>query len=456
MTTRSPTLTKRDYVDLVHGEFTQTTPSDLRDAFEAFRSSGTNHLAVFFHGGLVSRTDGKAEAEQLIGGYRKAGTYPFFFIWNSDILTVLQGPLFPFADNLVIRRVVERHILFFCAALLQHLKFEDSHGRLLRAIADLARDALPPPLTALAALGRVVDSIWARRRRDFALPPSPQSDKDIQAFEQDVARDVAAFGGMLNKRTPFTPALGSDIVSRVWGRLRSGHDHGLYTTVIEEIAVAMRLHRFLARVWNRMKRDIDLAFQSDSAHYGGTAFLEELVRVWKTDTRLTLIGHSAGTVYIDRMLNAIDQKLPDAIKADIVFIAAALSFDRFAATIDTTVFRRRVTNYRLFALKEECEAGYWEVPGVYDKSLLYLVSGLCEGDSEEDKPLVGMQRYWSGTAPYDTQAIRTVAAQIGSGARVWSPTDPNAPLGFRANARKHGCFARERRTNGSVQEFLRQ
>ncbi|HXX84585.1 MAG TPA: hypothetical protein VEN29_11435 [Casimicrobiaceae bacterium] len=204
-----------------------------------------------------------------------------------------------------------------------------------------------------------------------------------------------------------------------------------------------------------MKKDIDRAFRSGSTTYGGTAFLEGLMRVWNADARLTLIGHSAGTVYIDRMLKAMDQRLPPEIKADIVFIAAALAFDRFAATIDTAVLRRRVRNYRLFALKEECEAGYWEVPGVYDKSLLYLLSALCECDPEADKALLGMQRYWSGTPPYNTPDIRTVTTQIVPSARVWSPTDPLAPAGFRANAREHGGFAEEPKTNQSVQRFLR-
>jgi len=448
-------LTTRDYIDLVHGRFDETTPVQLQDAFDAFRASGTNHLAVFFHGGLVSRNVGKAEAELLIDGYRNVGAYPFFFIWNSDLLTALQGWLFPFAENPVVRRVVERHIEFFSRVLFDRLNLRDSRGNLLRAIGNLQRDELPPPLTTLAALGRVVDSIWARRPSDVTLPPLEVARRDIRAFEEDVAKDVAAFGSTLNDTTRFTAALGSDIAGRLWERLRSGHDHGLYTSMIEEVAIAIGLDKVFAGLWGAMKDDIDQAFQSNAAVYGGTAFLDGLRRVWDTGTRLTLIGHSAGTVYINHTLNAMmEQKLPAEIKADIVFIAAALAFDKFATTMDMKVFQHRVRNHRLFALTEESESGYWEVPGVYDKSLLYLLSALCESDPEEDKALVGMQRYWSGSRPYNTPDIQTVTAQIGPGARVWSPTDPKAPPGFRANAREHGGFAREPKTNESVQTFL--
>ena len=118
-------------------------------------------------------------------------------------------------------------------------------------------------------------------------------------------------------------------------------------------------------------------------------------------------------------------------------------------------FARRVAKYRLFALKDECEGGYWQVPGVYDKSLLYLLSALCEFDPEEDKPLIGMQRYWSGAPPYDAvPSILAVTGTIPPNARVWSPTHPHAPRGFRASAVRHQGFAVEPKTNESVEEFL--
>jgi hypothetical protein len=242
---------------------------------------------------------------------------------------------------------------------------------------------------------------------------------------------------------------------RVWKRLRSGHDHGLYTTLIEEIAIAIGLDIILAGIWGSMKADIDSAFRADATKYGGTAFLECLRAAWNDDTRLTLIAHSGGAVYIDRLLNAIDDRLPAKIKADIVFIAAALSFDAFAETIDDDVFKNRVRSYRFFALEDTCEGGYWEVPGVYDKSLLYLLSALCERDGDADKALVGMQRYWSGKKPYKTQNIMTVTNTISMGERVWSPTPTGAPVGYQANAHEHGGFAVEPKTNASVQHFLR-
>ena len=455
MTSRSPRLTTRDYIDVRHGKFDCTTRAQFDDAFDAFEKSRTNHLAVFFHGGLVDRSSGMAEAEKLVDGYRKAGAYPFFFIWNSDLLTAVQGWLYPFAENRVIRRVVEQHILFFSRQLSDVLKLKDSRGDLLRAIGNLSRDDPPPRLTTLGAVGRIVDSIWSRRKPDVILPPVSQTSQRIDAFEKDLERDVSDLGGMLDETTRFTATIGSNILRRLWERFRSGHDHGLYTTLIEEVAIAIRLDKVLTDLWGTMKNDIDQAFQSDGTVFGGTAFLERLKRTCTTDMRLTLIGHSGGTAYIDRLLYAMDRELPGEVRADIVFIAAALSFERFAATMDSGVFGRRVRHYRLFALKDEIEGDYWQVPGVYDKSLLYLLSALCESDSDSDKALIGMQRYWSGARPYDVQDILTVTGKIKPVARVWSTTDATAAPGYRAAACKHQGFAVEPVTHESVQEFLR-
>jgi hypothetical protein len=45
-------------IDLKGGIFDQTKPAQLHTAFGKFAATGSNHLCVFFHGGLVSREDG--------------------------------------------------------------------------------------------------------------------------------------------------------------------------------------------------------------------------------------------------------------------------------------------------------------------------------------------------------------------------------------------------------------
>jgi hypothetical protein len=439
-------IQKTNYIDLKYGQFDRTNPGDLSNAFDTFVKSRTNHLCVFFHGGLVGRGSAMDQAEQLMPGYSTAGAYPFFFIWNSDLLTTLLGPSSRYADNPVFRRVVERHIVFIAGKMLQALDATDDPQHPLWALARLPRAPSPPPLSTLAAFGRIADSVWARRPEGITLIITPA---EIRAFEQSLIRDLAldALEDWLDG-TRFTEQVATDFLDRVRERFLTGHDHGLYTTLVEELLHVVKMDDLCAREWTKMKGFIDASFQPDPAKWGGTAFVQKLASVWTADMRLTLISHSAGAIYIDRMLNEINTLRPD-IEADVIFIAAGISFERLARSI--ALFRSK---FRFFALKDLYEGGYWEIPPVYDKSLLYFVSSLCESDINMDKELVGMQRYWSGVDPYRTKDIMAVTSVVTSAAQVWSATDRGAPACFCAHAYEHGGFAEEHDTDESVRCFL--
>ena len=445
---RNPrTVPKENHIDLRYGKFDQTTPDDLARAFAEFDKSKTNHLCVFFHGGLVGRAAGQAQAAKLLPGYADAGAYPFFFIWNSDLWTALSRPTRKYSRNIVFRRVVEQHLVFIAATMLQALPRDYNLQHALAAIATLRRADAPLPLTALAAFGRIADSVWNRRPAGVTLSIRPGQ---LSAFERQLVQDpsIRARGGLLDDKTRFTVQKGQGLVRRVIRRFRKGRDHGLYTTIVEELLRIARVDEVCARAWENIQSFIDDSFNANELLWGGTAFVQQLASRWNKDMRLTLVAHSAGAIYVGRMLREI-ARLPQDIKADVVLIAAGVSFAKLGASID--LFKNK---FRFFALQDEYEGGYPEIPPLYDKSLLYFVSALCERDRYMDREMVGMQRYWSGRRPYDTGPVRRITSRIPRAARVWSPTAAGAPPGFRAKAEEHGGFAEETETHGSVQDFL--
>jgi hypothetical protein len=85
---------------------------------------------------------------------------------------------------------------------------------------------------------------------------------------------------------------------------------------------------------------------------------------------------------------------------------------------------------------DEVERADVLVPLVYPHSLLYLVSGIFE--DEPDTPIVGMQRYYSREAPYDTpEVLSCVDYLLASPKRtVWSVVNN----GLSSSAQKHGDF----------------
>jgi hypothetical protein len=82
--------------------------------------------------------------------------------------------------------------------------------------------------------------------------------------------------------------------------------------------------------------------------------------------------HRAGAIYVQQFVEAFDRHFaaqPDR-RVEVITLAAAVSFDRVTQGFD--VYKRRVSELRLFGLSDKRERGYWEVPGIYNKSLLYI------------------------------------------------------------------------------------
>jgi hypothetical protein len=237
------------------------------------------------------------------------------------------------------------------------------------------------------------------------------------------------------------------VLLAVLRRYAAGRQHGLYTTVVEEVLRLLYVDSLAGVAWKLMKQDTADAFGGDGALHGGTAFLRGLAAWWKPGRRLTLVGHSTGAIYIGNLLRHADRVLPAEAKLDVIFLAPACTFAFLRECLP--LFQRRVEHLRMFALTDEVERGYWEVPALYHGSLLYLVSGLCE--EEVDMPIVGMQRYHGAAGPYDRPEVREVAAYLKDGC-VWGAAPQ--PAGRASSALRHGAFDDDPLTRQSLQHIL--
>jgi hypothetical protein len=220
-------------------------------------------------------------------------------------------------------------------------------------------------LKTLAKLAGPYDSAWSRA-------PGLQlsvTQSDLEAFQEALLRINRA----RERRKGLFPVgrlrgTGNPI-ARIIQRLNSGHGHGVYTTVIEEIYIAIGIDQFCMRVWKQMKADIDLAFAPNPSA-GGTVFLEKLKKAWTElpNLRVTLIGHSAGAIYVQRFIEALDASFGPQQTVEVIRLAAAISFERMVQGL--SALQRRLSAVRVFGLSDRREGGYWEVPFIYNKSLL--------------------------------------------------------------------------------------
>lgn len=483
------TVSKLHYLDVVDGEFRGTTAVDLEELFkEVEKSEHRDHLVVHFHGGLVPRTTAEGIAETLLPDYLVGGGYPVFFFWNSGALKVLANNLDEVAQEPVFRRLVRR-----LAQLLAGKLAETVGTRGLQIQIESLKD-IPTESEALLE--------WTRQREPIATADldeltNSQRDQIERELKQDavlVAESRAIAAGLLepeeierdlttrargapsvraSRKTLMSPAVlkrvaeespepgtrslatvvaiakyGVEIAAAVVGRYRSGRDHGLLTTIAEEVARSLYADSIGSTVWALMKGDTEDAFGGDPQRHGGTAFIGHLVKWWKLGRRITLVGHSTGAIYIGHLLEYADPVLPAGAKFDVVFLAPACTFEFVNKRLP--LFTRRISDFRMFALSDGLERGYWEVPVLYPASLLYMVSGLFE-DPVVDMPIVGMQRYFDATGPYDQPAIRAVAEWVDSRC-IWSVSD-GAP-GLQTAAHKHGGFDEDSETRKSLKHIL--
>jgi hypothetical protein len=423
---------------------------DLRQAFGLVETQGATHLCVFFHGGLVSQEAGLKTAHQLVQTFEGGGAYPFFFIWKSGLLDAIKGLLRPPIEHPAFVAAANRAVKMVALKMTAALDTERSLKR-LRLSARSLRET-PMTLRQLAGVGKQFDRKWAKHGGAQLGVTAGELDQFVELV-LDIEKGIAVRDRLFKSSQRAALRLG---LAKVFQRLNSGHDHGLYTTVIEELLIAIGVGIVAAAIWKEMKNFIDWSFK-DEPTAGGTEFLDLLCAYWRKrpQLRLTLIGHSAGAIYVQKFIEELDRRLQPATepRVEVAYLAGAVSFARVYQGLG--VFESRVSGLRAFGLKDSVEGGYWEFPG-YDKSLLYFVSGVCDPDPNDDKALVGMRRYWSDAKPYKTPDIRAIADFIGEARKVLSPTDKKRPppWGYRCGATRHGGFSLDAQMKVSMKVML--
>ena len=476
-------VTRDHYIDLVDGRFDKTTRQDLSAAFKTLTASNKDHLIVHFHGGLVSRLQGHEAADGLTRYYNQ-NAYPLFFIWNSDLLSVLGSELKDALSGDLFKALFKRALAIVVAKAVGK-----SRGEALDLSALPAQDV--PELANQAQVDAQVKNQELEGALAVTKPLSGQEEAQIQAaFLRDpelvrleasileqtlddskprsgrttlgvvaprMQREVVAEAGIGTGKTRALVSASTlvtyllKIARAVIWRYVCGRDHGLPATCVEEVARALYLSHVGTEIWSAIKRDAEAAFIGDASVAGGLAFIEELGKWWAPGKKVTLVGHSTGAIYIGHLLESMDKgQIDPALKVNVVFLAGACTFGFLFERL--SIFQRRVSGIRNFGLSDAKELGYWEIPGLYPASLLYLVSGLCEVEPG-DTPLIGMERYFKKAKVYDGRSETEVRAYFGQ-RLAWADHQVSDP-GWSTTAKTHGDFDNNVVTRDSLAAILR-
>lgn len=454
-------------------------------------------LAIHFHGGLVKKSSAQEIATRLAPAYAAAGAYPLFYIWESGLIETLRNNLGDIAKDSVFQELVKKATEWVLKQMGSDVVTRGSGAAVntdkLREEFDdwFAGTAAEPPVT----LGAPRSTSYKTRAAvpdedDLAASIEAELDNDERfqavmaglyvasgrgtqattrggapaAAQVDALVDRKALDEMFPQTAPgqtrgvlawFKIAkFVAKIVISVVKRHMSDRDHGGYATIVEEVLRAAYLDKVGEVIWRSMKKDTADAFGPDANCVGTAALkqLAELAAAGKNFTKITLIGHSTGAIYINHWLDRAATALP-GVAFDVILLAPANRCDDFAA-----ILAKRpgsVRNFRMFAMKDEVEQQDRLVPIIYPRSLLYLVSGVLEG--EADVPIMGMQRFVNLKETFGQgkfPGVHGVRDWFGKMANrtVWSMDERVSGLGSKAG--KHGEFDNEESTIASVQWIL--
>ena len=474
----------------------------------------TAKVVVHLHGGLINKSTALDKAERLTPVYQAAGVRPVFIIWESGFFETIINNLHEIDKEKIFMFIVKR-VLKYAVGKLTNVNGSKASGQLslpkeIEVNSEFNRRHKPVPEIPYAGFQPLaLDEITEAERKRFedSLATDTEFQNEVQAIVDSASPEhiePTSKGIVASRRksthTLLSPEIVDELVAdsaekegkgifssatliikagqilwRVIDRFRQKRDHGLYTTVVEEVLREFYIANVGSFVWGAMKKDTQDTFANvgQQPTRAGWFFVQALGDLLKDGHRLevSIVAHSAGAIYASNLLTHLawaraDQNhpLPDDFRIkNLIFLAPACSCSLFDQALAS---HRRIPlfdYFRMFALRDELESGYWEIPGVYPRSLLYFVSGVVEQEHEmgaSDLPLVGMQRYLINTETYRQPEVERVreflALSPNHGREVWSEVDGGN--GLSSDAVTHGGFDNtddRKRTMESIQHILK-
>jgi hypothetical protein len=473
---------------LKDGKFESANPfGDVSQQKETIKSAiqtavvSGKPLVIHFHGGLVSRSNGINIANNLHPYYDEAGGVPLFFVWQTGFLeTIKTNYKDAFSGRLTqwaIRKLTERvksklsdkfdGDMFRSGTVSGDDEFTNVELQRLKKDIELSItfNSIVKDLRAAASdsLGQHVpednyefrSAISGNTRGSVEEPVLLEaSSMDPSLFvdneDGENTRGLISVATLKVKLVKAIITTAKDIISRY----RSNTDHGLHATAMEELSRRIHGDHIGSVIWGMMKNDSSDAFLDGNAG----DYLLRVLESYENPPRVFLVGHSAGAIFVCNLLrNATSGSF------DVAFLAPAVSYTYFKDT--TSVHSDKIANFRMYAMtdaNERKDALINEASFVYPSSLLYLISGILEEDSNQkpdiDCPLLGMGRFYDenyNARPADAglrDDVRHLLDSFTNGV-VWSQS--NGGAGLASSCLDHGGFDNDPDTIASLQHLIK-
>ena len=455
----------------------ETTPQDVDDLWKALDQQLPERLTLHFHGGLIAEEAGFAIAEKMFSVYGGAGSHPVSFVWETGLLETFAARIRTIGETSLFQKLLKLVLRQSAKHLGLQVAPDGSRGpgamTQAELDAELAKDRPfenldTPRARGAAAITTEAELETVRPEIEEELEGDVESDPQLQALlvneaerlPPEVAAELRSEGargvGLLG-----VAKILAKVTYRVIRRFVNDRDHGFYPTVVEEILRELYVADLGAWVWSGMKAKAEEMWRPNAGRtgsqlYAGTYFLEGLAAFSQRhpQVRIDVVGHSAGSIAIGYMLDAVDARHPGLRFRNLLLLAPACT----SALFESKLLGRlgtRFQDFRMFTMSDDFESKDMLVKGIYTRSLLYFISGLLE--DEVDKPIAGMHRYLSGKKPYTGAMFDSMRTFLtAQGRLVLSKTADGAVAGLSSHSTSHGFFDDDPVTCSSLQHIIRQ
>lgn len=475
--------------DLSHG----AGADGINREFDLLKKAPFPSLTIYFHGGLVGLASGEDQASALDEDFKEDNSSPLFVIWETGILEIVEQNLPAIFNEAIFQRILRRVAQFVKGKLDKSLLPEAARaitplplvhedeiqaeinaaqtGGVMFASTPIGQVSLTETLTPVerAQIQNEIQNdiqlqiqaqqiINSRQTATAVAKGAVVTGSTVTLMDPDVLDDIApAAPGAKGILSIATLALHIvKVVAQIIERFAHHRDHGAYLTIIEEILREFYVGNAGKFIWDGIKKEVDEAFGT-TQDCGGASLVSQINALWAAGVkpRITLIGHSAGSIYISRLLKELDAKMPPDFKVDVVFVAPACTFAVFADALKSAA--DRIAHLRIFGMGDPIEMKNAIAGPLYPASLLYFVSGVLE--DKADEPILGMQRFYTfpvyASGFPDIDSVKAFAPLKLSKAFAWSDIIQGA--GANCDMHSHGGWITEApQTQASVREIVRK
>jgi hypothetical protein len=460
----------------------QTLPKQVDTIFERFETESIKKIAIYFHGGLVNEKTGMKTAIKMEKHISDAGFTPLCFVWETGLMETVSTNIRKITETKIFNKLIKVLI----KKLSQKLGFDLVHGR---GVGNLLTDEEIETELFKSAPFKTYDQkkLKVAGRGDEAIEMLPNNEADlIQSLEAEFTFliepdyefvQIIAETKLTVNKTNTVQSRGiittakfikhvAIIAFRVIKRFINKRDHDFYPSIVEEILRELNIAELGAWVWNNMKVKSNDMWNDNQDKYrlnrfAGRYVLDKLLAYKKrhNDVEINLIGHSAGSIAICNLLKVTAEIDSSFSYNKVVFMAPACRIDLFHA--EMVSHQNRFKQFRMFTMSDDYETKDCLVKYFYTHSLLYLISGVLEGEGEEfDCYVLGLERHIDGREPYhEDNMLKETSAFIfknDSNRIAFSKTDATDPDGMRTTSTSHGGFDDDKPTIDSIKHFLKE